>query len=126
MAKPKILAIDDEKSFTEILKQYFELRKYDIDVVSNGEEGLKTFLKKKHDVVLLDLKMSGLNGDEIMKRINEINKDTKTIFITAFNDSGQTRARLIDEGAYAYIDKPVSSLKELEILINEAVSSVYL
>jgi len=120
------MVIDDEKSFTEILKQYFELRKYDIDVVSDGNDGLQKFIKKKYDVVLLDIKMGELNGAEIMKKINFLNKGTKIIFITAYNDAGITKDKLIDEGAYAYVDKPVSSLKNLEVLINEAVSSVYL
>jgi len=123
MKKPKILSVDDEKSFTDFLKQYFEPRGYEIDVASNGNEGLDLVDNNKYDVVLLDLKMGGVGGDEIMGKIQESNADTRVIFITAFNDAGKTKENLLEEGAYAFVEKPVTSLKALEELINKAAES---
>ena len=119
--KPSILAIDDEENFTDMLKQYFSIRDYDIDVVSDGTRGIEAFRSKKYDVVLLDLKMVGINGDEVMKRMKEIDKDVKAVFITAFPDSGKTKGRLMELGAYAYLEKPLNSLKVLENIVNSAL-----
>ena len=61
-----------------------------------------------------------------LKSIDEIKKqklDTKIIFISAYSDSGKTKERLMNEGAYAFLEKPITSLKELEDLVNEAAVS---
>jgi len=118
----KILAIDDETGFVDMLKQYFESRNYEIDVSSDSEEGLGLYRDKRHDVILIDLKLADLGGDELMKRIKEIDAGANAIVITAYRDSGQARSRLMSEGAYAYLEKPVSSLKELEKLIVSAAN----
>jgi len=125
MSKPRILSVDDEISFTEMIKMYFEPRGYSIDVASNGEKGVELLRTNVYDVALLDLKMVGLNGDEIMNIItNErLPSKPKIIFITAFSDSGKTQAQLMNQGAYAFVEKPISSLKSLEELVNEAANS---
>ncbi len=116
----RILSIDDETNFTDMLKQYFEPRGYEIEVTSDGTDGLELIKRKKYDVVLLDLKMIGLGGEQVLKKINEMGLDVKTIFITAYSDSGKTREKLLKEGAYAFLEKPIASLKELEKIINDA------
>ena len=123
MKKPRILSIDDEVNFTDFLKQYFEPRGYEIDVTSEGAKGLQLLKEKKYDVVLLDLKMAGLDGEEVMYEIKKLDSSIKTIFITAYTDSGDTKERLLREGAYAYIEKPVTSLKNLESLVNKAANA---
>lgn len=122
MKSPRILSIDDEPSFIEMIKQYFEPRGYEIDVASEGEKGLEYVRTKKYDVALLDLKMIGINGDEIMKEIKIKCPETRVIFITAFSDSGKTRERLVSAGAYDFIEKPITSLKALEELILKAAA----
>jgi len=119
----KILAIDDEADFVDVLKQYFGSRNYEIDISFTGDSGLALFCQKKHDVVLLDLKMADAGGDKLMRKIKEVNDASNVIIVTAFKDSGETRARLLNEGAYAYIEKPVASLKELEKLVRRAASN---
>lgn len=121
--KGRILTIDDETSFTEILKQYFGIRGYDIDISNDGRAGLELFRAQKYDVALLDLRMAGLDGDEIMREMKAIDPSIKCIFITAFNDGGKTRERITNEGAYAYIEKPLASLKELENIITRAIET---
>ena len=118
--KIKILAIDDEKDFIDMIREYFEVRGYEIDALSDGIEGIKMFAEKPYDVVLLDLKMTGIDGEEVMRRMKEIKNNIKTIFITAFSDSGATKDRVVALGAYAYIEKPLTSLKHLEELIKTA------
>lgn len=118
----RILSIDDEMNFTDALKQYFEVRGYEIDVTSVGSEGVNLLKKNKYDVVLLDLKMRGMSGEDILNEMKRSGLRIKTIIITAYNDSGKTKERLLAEGAYAFLEKPISSLKDLEKCINGAVN----
>lgn len=117
----KLLAIDDETDFIGMLKQYFEPRGYEIDIAPDGAKGFELFRRKKYDCVLLDLKMSGMDGSEIMRDMKEYDRDVKIIFITAFNDGGRTRAQLMERGAFAFLEKPLAGLKELEGVIAKAV-----
>lgn len=121
--KPRIISIDDESSFTELIKQYFEPRGYEIDITSNGRQGIDFMKENQYDVALLDLKMEGINGDEVMREIKRIDPTIKVIFITAYSDSGKTRSRLMTEGAFGFMEKPISSLKDLEELVLKAASS---
>jgi len=122
MNKPRIVAIDDEASFAEMLKEYFELREYKIDIATKGVEGIELISSKKPDIVILDLKMPGISGDEVLGLLKSKQPKAKVIFVSAFDDAGKTRSRLLDAGAYAYLDKPLKSLKELEDTINKAYS----
>ena len=117
----KILAIDDEVGFTEMLTSYFEPRGFEVFVATNGASGLEIAKAEKPAVVLIDLKMPGINGDEIIKRLKEINLKSKAIMITAFQDDGKTKARVLKNGACAYFEKPISSLKLLEDTIRKAL-----
>lgn len=120
--KPVIIALDDEVEFISILKEYFELRGYAITVASNAALGVELINSNKPDIVILDLKMPGISGDEILSLIKSKWPRTKVLFVTAFDDAGKTKSRMLAAGAYAYIDKPLKSLKELEDVINKAYS----
>ena len=66
MTKPRIVAIDDEIEFTDFIKNYFELRGYDITIAIHGAKGIEFVKDKKPDIVLMDLKMPGIDGDEVL------------------------------------------------------------
>ncbi len=123
MEKPRIISIDDELNFTDMLRQYFEPRGYKIDIAGDGEKGMELLNTNEYDVALLDLKMAGLSGEQIMSEIKKLEKGMKVIFISAYTDSGVTKTRLLDGGAYAFLEKPLTSLKDLEDLINKAAGS---
>ena len=120
--KPRIVAIDDESDFVETLKDYFELRNYEIDVASKAVDGIELINAKDPDVVILDLKMPGISGDEVLGLVKSKQLKAKIIFVSAFDDAGKTKARLLNAGAYAFLDKPLNSLKELEETIQKAHS----
>ena len=120
MHKPTIVAIDDEVDFIQMLQDYFEPRGYEITVAIRGAKGIELVKEKKPAVVLMDLKMPGIDGDEVLKLLQSMSPAPKVIFVTAYDDGGKTKARLIRMGAYACLDKPIASLKDLEELINKA------
>jgi CheY-like chemotaxis protein len=120
MDKPHILTIDDEVEFVEMIKSYFEPRGYTVDAAVRGVNGIGLARDKRPDVILIDLKMPGIDGDEVMSLIKKVHPEAKVIFVTAYDDGGKTKARLLQMGACAYFDKPLSSLKDLEEAINRA------
>jgi len=124
MKKKKILTIDDEAGFVAIIKNYFSLRGYDVFTAIRGVTGLEIIEKEKPDVILIDLKLPGIDGDQILGQIQKIHPKAKTIMITAFKDEGQTRKRVLESGAYAFFEKPISSFKELENTVVKAIEEV--
>ena len=122
MKKPRIVAIDDESEFISMLESYFVPRGYDIYFANRGVMGIALIRERKPDIVLMDLKMPGLDGDEVLRMIGELNPTPKVIFVTAYDDGGKTKARLLKMGAYAYFDKPIPSLKSLEEELVKAVN----
>ena len=121
MTKPRIVAIDDEADFIAMLESYFVPRGYDIHFALRGARGIELIKEHKPDVVLMDLKMPGVDGDEVMKMMHEMSPQPKVIFVTAYDDGGKTTARLLRMGALACFDKPIQSLKALEEAISKAV-----
>jgi len=120
--KPRIVAIDDEVGFIDIMQNYFSLRGYEIDTATRAARGIEIVKEKKPDVVLMDLKMPGIDGDEALKLLKSMEPSPKVILITAYDDGGKTKARLINAGAYTCLDKPIKSLKDLEDTINKAAN----
>ena len=117
----KLLAIDDEKEFTNLIQGYFSSRGYQVMIANEGQTGLKIAKEQKPDVCLIDLKMPGVHGDELMKQILAALPDTKCIMITASEGEEKTRSHLMETGAYACFDKPLTSLRDLESKIKEAL-----
>ena len=122
MPGPKMVAIDDEMEFTKAIDQFFTSRGYEVHVALTGTSGVELVDYHHPDVVLVDLKLPGMDGDEILKHIRRTHPSTKVIVITAYNDGGKTRQRLLDEGAYAHFDKPLSSLRDLSETIRRALN----
>ena len=119
----KILTIDDEAEFTSIIQNYFGMRGFEVFISARGDEGLQIFRREKPQVCLIDLKMPGLHGDEVLREILLEAPKTKCIMITASEGQSKVRDKLIEMGAYACFDKPLSSLKDLERKIKESLET---
>ena len=119
----KLLTIDDETEFTALIQSYFGPRGFDVYVANDGAAGLALAKKENPDICLIDLKMPGLHGDEVLREILLYKPDTKCIMITASEGEGKTREKLILMGAYTCFDKPITSLRTLESKIKEALVS---
>lgn len=117
--KHKILVVDDEKIVRESLFHWFEDEGYSVDTAENALVALKQFDKGKYDLILLDMKMPGMSGLELLSKLKEIDKDTVVILITAFA-SVPTAIQALKEGAYDYVTKPVDP-DELNNLVKNAI-----
>ena len=121
MKKAKILTIDDEPDFVALLKNYFSIRGYEVFTALRGVDGIAIVEKERPDVILVDLKLPGLDGDQILNEVKKIHPKAKTIMITAFKDDGNARKKALDAGVYAYFEKPIASFKILEEVVTRAV-----
>ncbi len=117
--KEKILIVDDERIVRESLLHWFEEDGYDVESAEDGEIALKMFDKSKYDLLLVDMKMPGISGLELLKKIKEIDKETIVILITAFA-SVPSAITALKDGAYDYVTKPVDP-DELAHLVKKAL-----
>ena len=123
MERPKLVAIDDEVEFTKTIDQFFSARGYEVHVALTGTSGLELVDYHQPQVVLVDLKLPGMDGDELLQHIRRTHPDIKVIVITAYNDGGKTRDRLLALGAFAHFDKPLSSLRDLAEAVKRALDA---
>jgi two-component system response regulator (stage 0 sporulation protein F) len=113
----KLLIVDDEIDVREFAANFFRRRKVEVSTASSGEEAIGVLEKQKPQMVLLDIKMDGIDGIETLKRIREKNKDVKVIMVTGREpDDAEAFNKCREYGAMDYIHKPLD-LNELEKVV---------
>lgn len=113
MDKKKILVVDDEIEFLEMLRIRLEASGYNVLTSTNGEDALEKIKKEKLDAVLLDVLMPGIDGLAVLKKIRKTDKDLPVYIITAF--SNEERFKVANKlGASGFIVKTVDLKKEIE------------
>ncbi|MFI5237245.1 MAG: sigma-54-dependent transcriptional regulator [Ignavibacteriales bacterium] len=115
----KILIVDDEKVVRESLYHWFEEDNYLVDTAEDGETALQKYEKEKYDLLLVDMKMPGMSGLDLLSKIKAIDKDVLFILITAFA-SVPTAITALKNGAYDYVTKPIDP-NELTHLVKRAL-----
>lgn len=115
--KPTILIIDDEVKIIEIVKTFLESKGYVVLTADNGEDGLELFKRNSITLILLDLMLPGLSGEEICIKIRQISRVPIIMLTAKITESDLVNG--FDYGADDYITKPFG-LKELNVRI-EAV-----
>jgi DNA-binding NtrC family response regulator len=105
MAEERILVVDDEYLIRWTLQQNLEKENYEVLLAETGEEALEKAEKDAPDLALIDLKLPGMDGFEVLERILKINRDIVPIMITAYDDVERV-VRAIKSGAFDYITKP--------------------
>lgn len=113
MARKSILVVDDEKNQREILETILSGEGYDVTTASSGEAAMKFVEARRFDLVLTDLKMTGMSGLELLKELTNFDKSIIVILLTAHGsvDSAVDALRL---GAFDYLQKPYDSEKLLD------------
>ena len=117
MPKSRILAVDDDSQIRDSLRMILEYNGYEFVPASTGQEGLALTEREAPDVVLLDVKMPGMDGLEVLGRLRAMNDALPIIMISAH---GTTSAAVeaIKAGAYDFIDKPFSQDRLLVTIQN--------
>ncbi|MDP2301499.1 MAG: sigma-54 dependent transcriptional regulator [Ignavibacteria bacterium] len=115
--KISICIVDDEEIVRESLFHWFIEEGYSVETASTGEEALKKFDKNNFSLLLVDMKMPGMNGLDLLSKIKAISDETIVILITAFA-SVSTAIKALKWGAYDYITKPVDPVELSHIVQN--------
>jgi DNA-binding response OmpR family regulator len=105
MALGRILVVDDEAPVREVLTEYFATEGYDVESATSGLEALSAIRGGRADLVLLDVRMPGLDGVQVLRRIRELTGSVPVIMVTANEDVGLARETL-KLGAFDYVAKP--------------------
>ncbi len=117
--KAKILVIDDDNSLRRVLEYNLQEEGYDVHAASSGEEGLYWFGQATPDLVITDMKMTGMDGLMVLKSIKERSPETLVIIITAFG-TVDVAVEAMKNGAYDYITKPFNR-DELKLTVKKAL-----
>jgi DNA-binding NtrC family response regulator len=110
-----ILVVDDEASMRESLRDWFVESGYQVDTANDGEAALKLIAEKEYGLLILDLKLPGKSGIDVLRESRKRVPDLKAIIITAY-PSVDTAIEAMRQGAIEYLPKPFG-LSELEKLV---------
>jgi two-component system NtrC family response regulator len=113
--KPKILIVDDGESQRFVLKGFLLREGYLVDEAENGIKALQCIRDQHFDIILLDHKMPGMNGVEVLKEVKRTNPEIAVVIISAYGTI-ERAVEAMEAGAFYYITKPVELDKLLIIL----------
>jgi two-component system, OmpR family, response regulator CpxR len=114
----KVLLVDDEREFVHMLSDRLQMRDLGAAVVYDGEQALAAVSEEEPEVMVLDLKMPGIDGIEVLRRVKTEHPDVEVIVLTG-HGSEEIRRTCMELGACAYLEKPVD-IETLTAAMKEA------
>jgi DNA-binding NtrC family response regulator len=114
---PHILIADDEKDFVDALAERLTIREYDVTASYSGQDALEKINEHNYDIVILDVKMPGVSGVDVLKEIKGIKPLTEVIMLTG-NATVETAIEGMKLGAFDYLMKPCETDDLIEKINN--------
>ena len=111
-----ILIVEDKESFASMLKDNLEDASISVKVAKDGREALRFFKKEKFEIALIDLKLPGIDGIDLLRQFRKFDTDTKFLIMTAFGTI-ERAVEAMKLGAYDFLTKPFD-VEQLIVLIN--------
>lgn len=123
LSNGKVLIIEDEEKLAQIYKAALTSEKFQVELASNGKEGIEKAKARKFHVILLDLVMFGIDGFEVLKQWQSdgLLKHTPVIIMSNLDD-GESIQRGIELGAVGYFIKSNQSIEEIVNLLKEHIN----
>lgn len=118
MERPRILLVDDEVAFADNLLKLLSKRGYDVIVVYNGADAVNMVGEKEFDVIILDMKMPGMDGIATLKEIRKIAPLVEVVILTG-HGSVESGIEGMQLGAFDFLMKPVR-IDDLQEKVSEA------
>ncbi|MHB8771245.1 MAG: sigma-54-dependent transcriptional regulator [Syntrophales bacterium] len=123
-AKPQILVVDDEQSHRIMLRAVLSAEGYAVTEAADGTEAVAAVGKEAFDVILMDIRMTNMDGIEALGEIRKISPQVPVLIMTAYA-SVKTAVEALKAGAFDYLTKPLD-VEELKILIDKAMDHYHL
>lgn len=124
LSPPRVLLVDDDPSFLEVMRFHLQDAGYESDAVSSGAEALQSFGQRQHPVVVTDWKMPGMSGLELLQSIKLRAPETLVIVITAFGDLPMA-VQAMKAGAFDFLPKPCDR-DHFKLTVRKAIEHVTL
>lgn len=124
MKEKKVLIIDDEKNIRMTLEKSLSGAGYEVETAVNGEDGLQKLKENEYPVILLDMKLPGIDGIEVLKKINALDYTVKVIMITGFGNV-ETAVETMKLGAVDYLRKPFKP-EEIKEVVEDVFNRIQL
>src|SRR5919106_4450925 len=115
--KSRILVIDDEAAIRDSLKMILEYEDYEFVGASSGPDGVAAVQRERPDLVLLDIKMPGMDGMEVLRKLRSLD-DTLPVVMISGHGTTATAVEAVKSGAVDFLDKPLSSERVIVTLHN--------
>jgi DNA-binding NtrC family response regulator len=103
--KGRVLIVDDEQIMRDSLSEWLEMDEFQVDTADNGMSALKVISERVPDVIVADIKMPGMDGVTLLKKVKETHPELPVIMITAFA-TVENAVRSMKDGAYDFLVKP--------------------
>ena len=111
----QLLIVDDEVRFLQTLKERLELRGFDVTAVTNGTLAIEAARNNRFDLALLDLKMPGMDGEEVLRVLKDEHPLMEVIILTG-HGSVESAVDCTKAGSHSYLQKPCETEELLEML----------
>ncbi len=111
----RVIIVDDERELVVTLSERLGFRGIDADWAINGNDAVSLVSENRYDLAVLDVRLPGMNGLDLMKRIQEIAPDMKFIFVTGHGSRADFQTGSQEAGTEYYLIKPVN----IDILIEK-------
>ncbi len=115
----RILVVDDEELVRWTFNESLSGEGYKVDLAETGEEALDKYKRRKYDLVILDIKLPGIDGEEVLEKVLEMDKDALVIMVTAHGGI-ESAVKCMKAGAFHYLTKPFD-IEEVKLLTKQAL-----
>lgn len=103
--KPKVLLVDDEDALREAMARRLSRKGFFTETASDGDQALELFRQNPHDVVVLDIKMPGIDGIEVLRLIKKMDYEAQVIILSG-HASLESAKQIVELGGFEYLLKP--------------------
>lgn len=119
----RILVVDDEMVIRQLIERHFTSKGHEVYSAADGKEAMDIVLRKKPDIMILDIKMPNMDGVEVLQALRKAHKEMLVMILTAYDDLSQQTFSL---GACDYITKPFDlDYLEARVMTNLSVKSPF-
>jgi len=102
----RVLIVDDEPDAVELLQEFLTGKGYEVITAPNGEEAIRRVKADRPHLILLDVRMPGMSGLDVLRQVRQIDQEVGVIMVTAVNEE-ETGRQALALGAFDYIVKPL-------------------